>query len=451
MSIREARRDLDAERGTLGGMLMGREGVEAALEVVKARDFYLPKHELLFDAIGALYERNEPVDTLTVKAELERRGELEKIGGWVYLHDLIDCVGSALNAGFYAETVRDMALLRRAQEAGTRITQMASETDGADAMEILAKAQAEVEMLTPAALSAESASNTDVLEQVLSGLEKPDQVGVPTGFADLDALTGGLHPGQMIIVAARPAVGKSTLDLDVHRHVSIKRGQHSLLFTLEMTHAEIMKKILSAEARVPFHHLRYGNMADDDWARISKCMGRVAAAPLAIDDTPGLTLSDIRTRARQYARKHPLKLISVDYLQLVTSAGRRENRQQEVSEISRGLKLLAKELEVPILALAQLNRGPEQRADKKPMMSDLRESGSLEQDADVVILLHREAAYEAESVRAGEADLLVEKNRLGAKAAITVAFQGHYSRFVDMATVRPPEPWTPHAAADGAR
>jgi replicative DNA helicase len=449
MSVHEPRRDLDAERGTLGGMLLGRDGVEAALEVVKGRDFYQPKHEQIFDATCHLYEQNQPVDMLTVKAELERRGELDRIGGVAYLHDLTQCAMSAANAGFYAETVHEMALLRRAQQAGTRITQMATETDGADALEILARIQSEVDALTPAAVDAEAVSNTDMLEQVLLGLEKPDAVGVQTGFADLDALTGGLQPGQMIIVAARPSIGKSTFDLDLHRHVSIRHGQHSLLFSIEMTHAEIMKKILSAEARVPFHHLRHDNTTDDDWKRIAKCMGRVAAAPLAIDDSPGLTLSDIRTRARQYARKHPLKLISVDYLQLITSSSRRENRQQEVAETSRGLKLLAKELEVPIVALAQLNRGPEQRADKKPQLSDLRESGSLEQDADIVILLHRESAYEAESVRAGEADLIVAKHRGGPQATITVAFQGHYSRFVDMAATREPRTWSPHDAAAG--
>ncbi len=258
-------------------------------------------------------------------------------------------------------------------------------------------------------------------------------VGVPTGFTDLDTLTNGLHPGQMIIVAARPAVGKSTLGLDVARAASIKHQLTSVIFSLEMSRNEITMRLLSAEGKVPLHHMRAGQMTDDDWNRIARCTGEVSSAPLFIDDSPNMTMMEIRAKCRRLKQRNDLRMVIVDYLQLMTSGKKVESRQQEVSEFSRSLKLLAKELEVPVIAICQLNRGPEQRTDKKPMLSDLRESGSLEQDADMVILLHREDAYEKESPRAGEADFVVAKHRNGPTATITVAFQGHYSRFVDMA------------------
>jgi replicative DNA helicase len=258
-------------------------------------------------------------------------------------------------------------------------------------------------------------------------------VGVPTGFADFDQLTNGLHPGQMIVVAARPAVGKSTLGLDVARSAAIKHGLATVIFSLEMGRNEITMRLLSAEARVPLHHMRSGSMSEDDWNRLARRMGEVSAAPLFVDDSPNMSMMEIRAKCRRLKQRHDLKLVVIDYLQLMSSGKRVESRQQEVSEFSRSMKLLAKELEVPVVAISQLNRGPEQRTDKKPLMSDLRESGSLEQDADMVMLLHREDMYEKESPRAGEADIIIAKHRNGPTATITVAFQGHYSRFVDMA------------------
>jgi replicative DNA helicase len=257
--------------------------------------------------------------------------------------------------------------------------------------------------------------------------------GVPTGFADLDALTNGLHPSQMVVIAARPAMGKSTLALDFARAAAIRHSMATVLFSLEMGRNEITMRLLSAEARVPLQTMRTGQMNDDDWARLARRMSEVADAPLFIDDSPNMSMMEIRAKCRRLKQRHDLKFVIVDYLQLMSSPKRVENRQQEVSELSRSLKLLAKELELPVVALSQLNRGSEQRTDKRPMLSDLRESGSIEQDSDVVILLHREDQYEKESPRAGEADLIVAKHRNGPTATVTVAFQGHYSRFVDMA------------------
>lgn len=257
-------------------------------------------------------------------------------------------------------------------------------------------------------------------------------IGVPTGFDDLDALTNGLHPGQLVIVAARPAIGKSTLALDFARAASLHHQQTSVVFSLEMGRNEITMRMLSAEARVPLHHMRSGSMTDQDWERIARTTGAVSSAPLFIDDSPNMTMMEIRAKCRRLKQRHNLRLVVLDYLQLMSSGKRVESRQVEVSEFSRSLKLLAKELDVPVVALSQLNRGPEQRTDKKPMLSDLRESGSLEQDADVVILLHREDAYEKESPRAGEADFIVAKHRNGPTGTINLGFLPRFTSFKNL-------------------
>jgi replicative DNA helicase len=257
--------------------------------------------------------------------------------------------------------------------------------------------------------------------------------GVPTGFADLDAVTNGLHPGQMVIIAARPGIGKSTLGLDLARSCSVTHGLASVIFSLEMSRTEIVMRLLSAEAKIRLSDMRSGRMSDDDWTRLARRMGEISEAPLFIDDSPNMTMMEIRAKARRLKQRHDLRLIVVDYMQLMTSGKKVESRQQEVSEFSRNLKLLAKELEVPVVTISQLNRGPEQRTDKKPMLADLRESGSLEQDADMVMLIHRPDAWERDDPRAGEADLILAKHRNGPTATVTVSHQLHYSRFYDMA------------------
>jgi replicative DNA helicase len=734
--------DLVAEQSVLGGMLLSKDAIADVVEVVRGPDFYRPAHELVYEAILDLYGRGEPADAVTVSAELQKRGELGRVGGAPYLHTLLQSVPTAANAGYYARIVRDTAVLRRLIEAGTRIVQLGYTGDG-EADDIVDAAQAEVYGVTERRTSEDYVPLSAVMESALDEIEAigsrgGEMVGVPTGFADLDELTNGLHPGQMIVVAARPAVGKalaldtplptptgwttmgavavgdrllaadgrpttvvaatevlqarpcyevefsdgtvvvadaehgwcttsaadggrtavrttrelaatlwvergdertlnhavpapaplalpevplplapyalgaalaalvspqhrsdevdmyvesetdpaqvgptldalgvraaprvpagylrasesqrravlaglldrigmvtdsgcvqarqvpaglgtdlrelavglgyecgisavaddmvtvafcadddvfrlealrlqhkerrrgrrvasgaravvdvrrvasvpvrcvevdntdhlylagptmvpthnSTLGLDVARSAAIKHNMSTCIFSLEMSRTEITMRLLSAEARVALHSMRTGKLTDDDWTRLARRMGEVSNAPLFIDDSPNMTMMEIRAKCRRLKQRHDLKLVIIDYLQLMTSGKRVESRQQEVSEFSRALKLLAKELEVPVIAISQLNRGPEQRTDKKPMMSDLRESGSIEQDSDMVILLHREELYERESPRAGEADFIVAKHRNGPTATITVAFQGHYSRFVDMA------------------
>jgi replicative DNA helicase len=696
--------DNDAEQSVLGSMLLSKDAIADVVEAVRGSDFYRPVHETVFDVMVDLDGRGEPVDPITTTAELQRRGELARVGGAPYLHTLSASVPIAANAGYYAQIVREKAILRRLVEAGTRIAQLGYAGEG-QVDDVVDRAQAEVYGVTDKRASEDYAPLSAIMESTLDEIEAinnrdGEMIGVPTGFADLDELTNGLHPGQMVIVAARPAMGKalaldtplptptgwttmgsvrvgdqvldargrptrvvaatgvmhgrpcyevvlsdgssvvadaghqwlteppaspdgggvptvvtteelaaaegalpavrnaapirgadtglavpayalgawlgaagaedrhipvgylragestrrelltglldtagtvgrqdgsvrvrvsgdrlaadvhelvvglgygctppdatreltfttvddvfgvhdmailhkelrprvveetlrrrvvavrpvdsvpvrcvevdndehlylagramvpthnSTLGLDLCRSASIHHNMTSVIFSLEMTRNEITMRLLSAESKIPLNHMRNGNMNDDDWTRLARKMGEVSSSPLFIDDSPNMTMMEIRAKARRLKQRHGLRLIVIDYMQLMTSGKKVESRQLEVSEFSRQIKLLAKELEIPVVALSQLNRGSEQRADKRPMMSDLRESGSLEQDADMVILLHREDVYERESTRPGEADLIVAKHRNGPTRDLTVAFQGHYSRFVDMA------------------
>lgn len=429
--------DLLAEQSAIGGMLLSKDAAADVLETVRALDFYIPKHEIIFDAILTLYSHGEPTDVIAVTDELTKTGDLSRAGGAEYLHTLTGLVPTAANAGYYASIVAEKAVLRRLVEAGTRIVQMGYASEG-EVVDLVNNAQAEIygvtggveaEDFVPLSTAVESAIDEIDAAKGRDGL----MTGIPTGFHELDDLTNGLHPGQLIIVAARPALGKSTLALDFARAASIKHDMPSIVFSLEMGRSEIAMRLLSAEASVPLQNMRKGTVDARDWTTIAQTRGRINDAPLYIDDSPNMTLVEIRAKCRRLKQKVGLKLVVIDYLQLMTSGKRVESRQQEVSEFSRALKLLAKELQVPVIALSQLNRGPEQRTDKMPALSDLRESGSLEQDADMVILLHRESAYEKDNPRAGEADFIVAKHRNGPTRTITVAFQGHFSRFKDMA------------------
>jgi replicative DNA helicase len=433
--------DLDAEAASLGGQLLTKDAIADVLDTpMRQRDYYKPAHEMIQAAILYLYGKGEPVDPITVAAELAKRGDLAKVGGASYLHTLVQTVPTAANAAYYAEIVHEKAVLRRLVQAGTRITQLGYSAQG-ELDDVRSAVEAEV--LDALATREQTAGYVYVREDVPGFWDDLDarmkgtgtMTGLPTGLIDLDALTNGLQPGQFIVIGARPAMGKSTLALDFARAASIQHGKTSVFFSLEMGRAEILQRLYSAEARVALHHIRAGSVTEEDLERMAKRTQAIEQAPLLVDDSPELTMTEIRSRARRIKQAKGLDLLIVDYLQLLQSGASRrpESRQQEVSDFSRSLKLLAKELEIPVIALSQLNRGPEQRTEKKPQVSDLRESGSIEQDADLVMLLHREDAYEKESPRAGEADLIVAKHRNGPTGTVTIAFQGHYSRFVDMA------------------
>jgi replicative DNA helicase len=706
---RQPPQDLAAEQSVLGGMLLSKDAIADVLEALAPTDFYRPAHQAIYDCILDLYGRGEPADPITVSAELERKGELLRIGGAPYLHTLIATVPTAANAGYYAEIVAEKAVLRRLVEAGTRIVQLGyNGAEGADVDEVVDRAQSAIYEVTERRTTEDYVILEELLQPTMDEIDAiasrgGSSLGIPTGFTDLDELTNGLHPGQMIIVAARPGVGKalaldtplptpdgwttmgkvrvgdrligadgrptrvvaatevltgrpcfevdfsdgttitadaqhqwltqsrsatggfwairtteqlhrsparhsvrlsspwelpaadlplepyalgvlladaaelsttwwrdrpeivarldaagderarmlaakelgvldephvparylranraqrralldgllaaadgrllgmrfprlardvaqlaatldltgrvtgaddehvveltgqeaveivavrpvasvpvrcvqvdncdhmylagesaipthnSTLGLDFARSCSVKHGMTSAIFSLEMSRTEIVMRMLSAEAKIRLGDMRGGRMSDDDWTRLARRMSEISEAPMFVDDSPNLTMMEIRAKARRLKQRHDLKLVVVDYLQLMSSGKRTESRQQEVSEFSRNLKLIAKELEVPVIAISQLNRGPEQRTDKRPQLSDLRESGSLEQDADMVILINRPDAWERDDPRAGEADLIIAKHRAGPTATITVAHQLHYSRFVDLA------------------
>jgi replicative DNA helicase len=418
-------------------MLLSKDAIADVVESLREIDFYKPAHATIYGAILDIYGRGEPADAITIANYLSKTGVLANVGGAAYLHTLVASVPTAANAAYYSRIVTERAILRRLVEAGTRIAQMGYAGD-AEVDSLVDKAQAEVYEVTARRTSEDYAPISEIINSTLeeiSAIEGNGGVmsGVPTGFAGLDEVTHGLHGGQLIIVAARPAIGKSTLGLDLARSASIKHGHTSAIFSLEMSRNEIVMRLLSAEAQVSLGNMRAGTLSEAEWSRLATKVGQVNTAPLFIDDSPNMTMMEIRAKARRLKQRFDLKLIVLDYMQLMSSGRKVESRQVEVSEFSRSLKLLAKELDIPVVAISQLNRGPEQRQDKRPMLSDLRESGSLEQDADMVILLHREDVYDRESPRAGEADFILAKHRNGPTATVVTAFQGHYSRFVDMA------------------
>jgi replicative DNA helicase len=435
---------VEAEQSVLGAMMLSKDAIADVVEVLHRDDFYRPAHTVIYDAVLDLYSRGEPADAVTVSAELINQGQLARVGGAPYLHTLISFVPTAASAAYYAQIVLDRAILRRLVEAGTRITQMGYDSasgsgdaiDGVDG--VVDRAQAEMYAVTERRSAEDYIQIHHLLQPTLDEIETIATnggvgLGIPTGFRELDEITNGLQGGQMITVAGRPGSGKSTLALDFARASAVKNAKPTVIFSLEMGRTEIMMRLFSAEASVPLARIRSGHVDDQDWVKLAQRSGELAEAPLFIDDSPNLTMMEIRAKARRLSQRNDLQMVVIDYLQLMTSGKRVESRQQEVSEFSRAVKLLAKELEVPVVVLSQLNRGSEQRTDKRPMLSDLRESGSIEQDSDLVILVHRDDMYEKESPRAGEADLIIAKHRNGRTGTVVASFQGHYSRFVDMA------------------
>lgn len=432
-----------AEQSVLGGMLLSKDAIADVVESLRASDFYKPAHETIYEAILSLYGHGSPADAITVADELKKRGELTRVGGASYLHTLIASVPTAANAQYYAEIVKEHAIMRRLIEAGTKIAQLgyANETE---VDTLVDQAQAEIYAVTDGNAKEDYVSFSEALEATMREIDansnRPDGVyGVPTDFIELDELTGGLHGGQMIVIAARPGVGKSTLALDIARSAAIHHHMATVFFSLEMSRTELAMRILSAEGKISMGRLKKGDLDTEGWTNLATLQGRIDSAPLFIDDSPNMTLMEIRAKCRRLKQRNDLKLVVLDYLQLMSSGKKVESRQQEVSEFSRSLKLLAKELDVPVIALSQLNRGSEQRTDKRPMVSDLRESGSIEQDADMVILLHREDMYNPESDRVGEADMIIAKHRGGPTRTIPLAFSGKYSRFNNMANEAPPQ------------
>ncbi|MBT1161982.1 replicative DNA helicase [Bifidobacterium sp. SO1] len=430
--------DDDAEMAVLGGMLMSKDAIGEVSQMIDVTDFYQPKHQTIYDAIIGLFSASQPVDVVLVANKLLAEGNLEKVGGADYLHSLVASVPTAANATYYADIVHQRAVLRNVIAAGTKIAQLGYSAEGSQAEDVVNLAQAEVYEMSVGKVRQDYSAIGPVVQETLEQLDKLQngqmEKGVPTGFTDIDDVTQGLQPGQMIVVAGRPAMGKSTLGIDFARAAALKHGLTTVVFSLEMSKVELAQRIISAETGIPLVVLRRAdaeNLTSDRWTQLNNFWARMQDAPLFIDDSPNMSLMEIRAKCRRLKQTNDLKLVVIDYLQLMTSGKHVESRQQEVSEFSRALKLLAKELEVPVVALSQLNRGPEMRNDKKPQLSDLRESGSIEQDADVVFLVHRPDFYDKED-RPGEADIIMAKHRNGPTETFHLVFQGDRSRFNNM-------------------
>lgn len=427
-------RDIPAEQAALGAMLHGGTWIGEVLSVVAPRDFYEARHEALFSVIIEMYTQNRPVDPVTLSGELARRGELNRIGGTPYLFTLSSAPPTPANGSWYAQRVAETAVLRRLITAGNRITQMGYSADLADLAQVQGAAQAELDSVAPPK-GAEESTLARQLTDVLDEVENPGTaLSYPSGLRALDEVYRGAAPGRVDVIAARPAVGKSVLATNFLRKIGISLGIPLIFFSLEMSTPEILQRVIAAEAKVNLSRVAdpaRGGPTQDDWARIARVTPAVSAAPLTIYDRP-VGLAEI-VRETRMAVKRGVKVVIVDYLQLMASPPRAESRQVAVSTNIDGLKHLAKELEVAVICLSQLNRNPSTRGDGVPRLSDLRESGSIEQSADCVILIHRPDADDPESPRAGEADLIVAKQRNGRTGIATVVFRGHYAQFSDFA------------------
>lgn len=431
--------NIEAEESLLGAMLLSRDAIVSAIEVkVESSDFYKPSFGHIYEAAVELYGQGEPVDPITLAEELRRKNLLDALGGTATLLALQAATPSSANAGHYAQIVGELALLRRLIAVAGEISEEAYSApedvgDTLDHAETLVFEVADRRVADSEVKVADSLHETlDQLEQLIGREETI--TGVPTGYTDLDHLLLGLQPSNLIVVAARPGMGKTAFALGAAAHVAVVEQRPTLFFSMEMGHLELTKRLLAAEARVDLRQLQTGNIPENEWSMISHAVGRLAAAPLFIDDNPRCTIMEMRAKARRMrAREGDLGLVVIDYIQLMSSSHRVENRQVEVSDFSRGLKILARELDCPVLALSQLNRQLEYRTDKRPMLADLRETGSIEQDADVVMFIYRDEVYNPESDQQGMAEIIVSKHRNGPTGVERLAFFGARTKFENMA------------------
>ncbi len=430
--------DLEAEESLLGAMLLSKDAVVTAVEIVASGDFYKPAHAHVFDAICGLFGRGDPADPVTVADELRRADQLEYVGGPGSLIALQAATPATGNAGRYARIVEELALLRRLVGVGAEISEIGYQVPE-DVTAAVDRAESLVYGVAQRRVTDTTSSIDELLVDALDQLEtlynKGDEItGVPTGFYDLDRQLSGLQPSDLVVVGGRPGTGKTAWALNVAANAAITAARPALFFSLEMSKLQLTNRLLCAEGRVDSTRMRSGKLVDSDWPKVTAAMNRIHGAPLHFDDNPMVTVMDIRAKARRLRSElGDLGLVVVDYIQLMTGRSSAETRQVEVAEISRGLKLLARELECPVLALSQLSRNLEQRADKRPMLSDLRESGAVEQDADVVIFLYRDELYHDDSPDRGVAEVIVAKHRSGPVGSSKLAFLDTFTRFANMA------------------
>lgn len=427
---------IEAEQAVLGGLLIDNRAFEAVIERLKGQNFYRKDHEQIFECMTQLAQRNQPIDIITVSEWLEQNEALESVGGMAYISELARNTPSAANIRAYADIVYDRSVLRELVQVGGQITEAAFSTSGRTMNEVLDEAEQKVFEI--AQQGVRGAGPVPIKEVVAGALDTIETLshegnaltGISTGFTEMDRMTRGLQAGELVVVAGRPSMGKTVFAMNIAQHAAITQDKTVLVFSMEMPSESIAMRMISSLGRVDMQRLQSGQLQEEDWARVSNAVGFLNNAKLVIDETPALTPMEIQSRARRVAREGPLGLIVVDYLQLMRSSNRRvENRTAEISEISRSLKTIAKELNVPVIALSQLNRSLEQRPNKRPVMSDLRESGAIEQDADLIAFIYRDEVYYEDSEDKGTAEIIIGKHRNGPIGMFRLTFLGQYTRF----------------------
>jgi replicative DNA helicase len=431
---------VEAEQSVLGGLMLDSAAWDQVADRVLAEDFYRNDHRLIFEAVAGLIERNQPCDAVTLSGYLESQGVLDQVGGLSYLGSLARDTPTAANIRAYADIVRERSVLRQLITAGNEIVTAALEPEGREAREIVDEAERAVFEIAERGSRGKVGFRTvkSILPEVVNKIDEMYHsdgklTGISTGFTKLDEMTSGLNAGDLIIVAGRPSMGKTTLAVNIAENAALGSNKSAAIFSMEMSAESLTLRMISSLGRINQGHLRSGRLSEEDWPRIDSAMTQLSNAKIYVDETPALTPTEIRARARRLKRERGLDLIVVDYLQLMQVSGTKENRATEISEISRSLKALAKELKVPVIALSQLNRGVEQRVEKKPVMSDLRESGAIEQDADVILLIYREEVYEPNTTRKGIADIIIAKQRNGPTGEVQMTFLGQYTKFENYA------------------
>jgi len=429
--------NIEAEQSVLGGMILDKEAIADAVEIVQSDDFYKEAHREIFEAILSLYDRDQPVDLVTLSEELKKRQTLEAIGGLSYLTSLLAAVPTTTHVSYYAKIVEEKSLLRKLIAASSEIIEKSYESED-NAASILDLAEKRIFDIAQKRNSGKGF--VPIKQALLESFNKIEELyqnkggmlGLPTGFIDIDRKTSGLQKSDLILIAARPSMGKTAFALNIVQNTAIRTNASIAVFSLEMSREQLVQRMLSAESHIEIQKIRTGNLDEDEWPRLAKAMGQLAQAKIFIDDTPGITVTEMKAKCRKLKLEHGLDLIMVDYLQLMTEDERAENRQQEISAISRKLKALAREMDCPLIALSQLSRAPELRGDHRPILSDLRESGAIEQDADIVMFLYRDEYYHPDTEKKNRGEVIIAKQRNGATGTVELAWLGQFTKFANL-------------------
>ncbi|HBM76281.1 MAG TPA: replicative DNA helicase [Clostridiaceae bacterium] len=432
-SFRVPPNNMEAEQSVIGAMLLDKNAISEASEILRGDDFYKEAHKLIFESIMELYDKNEPVDLVTLVDNLRKKNILEAVGGITYISNLLESVPTTANIRYYAKIVEDKSTLRKLIKSSSETIDKCY-TGAEDVPSILDKTEKDIFDISQKAVTHDIEPMSRILEKGFDEIEKLYQnkgaiTGVPSGFPELDIKTSGFQKGDMILIAARPSMGKSAFAMNIAQYAAIRNNNSVAVFSLEMSKEQLAYRMLCSEANIDMLKLRTGNLDDDDWVRLAQCAGPLASAKIFLDDTPAISITEVRSKCRRLKIEYGLDLIIIDYLQLMQGRGKTENRQQEVSEISRSIKALAKEMDTPVIAISQLSRAPEARTDHRPMLSDLRESGSIEQDADLVSFLYRDDYYNKDTDKKNIAEVIIAKQRNGPTGTVELAFIGKYAKF----------------------